>query len=71
MYYFMDRNFTILNLMMRKLCFVKYMEVILIEQPISSVEGEPTVPQNMPQQERNVQPVGATHKKRLYDRLRI
>ena len=32
-----------------------------IEQPISSVEVEPTVPQNVPQQEMNVQPVGVTY----------
>ena len=34
-----------------------------IEQPISSVEIEPTVPQNVPQQERSVQPVRATYEK--------
>ena len=32
-----------------------------IEQPISSVEVETIVPQNVPQQEMNVQPVGATY----------
>ena len=32
-----------------------------IEQPISSVEVEPTVSHNVPQQEMNVQPVGATY----------
>ena len=32
-----------------------------IEQPINSVEVEPTVPQNVPQQEMNVQPVGVTY----------
>ena len=44
-----------------------------IKQPINSIEVEPIVPQNVPQQEMNVQPVGATYsmKKCLCDRLII